>query len=471
MNCQSRVSKIGRETTGIGPVQSAARVAIATVAEAACCTILVMLNRGARRIFIWNTPNTVVKSAASISTPICLTWLPLGRAIRIASFPPPYVSWWRTACRIGLHPGTYGVIIEYSFLLRPFKTGLRQLEKKALKSVQHEYLDWAFCGFSGYIAADELYDGPFCVLSIVDNRTYRRLIFEVLDHDATKDDIARFFARFKSLLDARGLVLKGITTDGSPLYPEPILNFLGKDIPHQICEFHVIAELNKAVLKAVAKVRRTTKGQMPKLPRGRPATQKAKQAARRKKRLEQKTADLFEHRHLFVRHHLTPAQRKTLARITRGFPELRVLREIMDEVYRLFDRRCRTQTALAKLRKLRTRVRRFKTVGKTLQKIFSPNLEKALTFLDDSLLPSTSNAVERGNRRHRKMQKSVYSVRTYENLRKRMALDHIRDWHTAENAFTIGQLHAARKDCSQKRKRPPVIKISPQKTHPKGKAG
>jgi len=84
----------------------------------------------------------------------------------------------------------------------------------------------------------------------------------------------------------------------------------------------------------------------------------------------------------------------------------------MDEVYRLFDRRCRTETALGKLAKLRERVRRFKKVGKTLSKIFSPNLEKALTFLDDRLLPSTSNAVERGNRRHRKMQKSIYRVRT-----------------------------------------------------------
>jgi len=45
--------------------------------------------------------------------------------------------------------------------------------------------------------------------------------------------------------------------------------------------------------------------------------------------------------------------------------------------------------------KLRKGVGRFKTIGKTLQKLFSPNLEKALTFLDDSLLSSTSNAVER----------------------------------------------------------------------------
>ena len=84
----------------------------------------------------------------------------------------------------------------------------------------------------------------------------------------------------------------------------------------------------------------------------------------------------------------------------------------MDEVYRLFDRRCRTATALKKLAKLRTRVRRFKRLGKALDKLKSPTLDKALLFLDDELLGATSNAVERGNRRFRKAQTSVYSVRT-----------------------------------------------------------
>ena len=61
------------------------------------------------------------------------------------------------------------------------------------------------------------------------------------------------------------------------------------------------------------------------------------------------------------------------------------------------------------------------------QKLESPNLEKALTFLDDSLLGSTSNAVERGNRRHRKMQKTVYRVRTQATIRGRIALDMFRE--------------------------------------------
>ena len=91
----------------------------------------------------------------------------------------------------------------------------------------------------------------------------------------------------------------------------------------------------------------------------------AKQAARQNERLQKKIGDLFEHRHLFVAHQLSPAERRMLQRITRGLPHLRTLREIMDEVYRLFDRRCRTHTALAKLARLRRRVRRFRPSART----------------------------------------------------------------------------------------------------------
>jgi hypothetical protein len=58
--------------------------------------------------------------------------------------------------------------------------------------------------------------------------------------------------------------------------------------------------------------------------------------------------------------------------------------------------RCKTRTALRRLEKPRKRVRWFKRLA--LAKLNSPNLEKALLFLDDKLLGSTSNAVERSNR-------------------------------------------------------------------------
>ena len=340
-------------------------------------------------------------------------------------------------------PGISGGITECLSPLPRFRIGWRRGGKKAEAYLATVYLDKALESFSGYIAADELYDGPFCVLSIVDNRAFKRLAYEVLDHDPTQEDIRDFFRRFKAALEARGRVVLGITTDGSKLYPDPIREVFGP-IPHQVCEFHIIAELTKAVLGAVAKVRKTMKAQMPPLGRGRPSTKVQRGLALRRRRLEDKITDLFDHRYLFVKHHLTGAERRTLGRVSRGRRPLRPLRRIMDQVYRLFDRRCRTDTALGKLAHLRRHVRRFKSVGKTLQKLDSTNLEKALTFLDDSCLPPTSNAVERGNRRHRKMQKSIYRVRTQANIRGRIALDMKRDAQAEGRTQTIGLLHKIR---------------------------
>ena len=296
--------------------------------------------------------------------------------------------------------------------------------------------------FSGYIAIDELYDGPFCVLSLVDNHTYRRLSYRVLDHSPKAKDIGRFLKAFRKQLDDRGLSLRGITTDGSALYPKPLaLVFSG--VPHQICCFHAIKELTLSILHALAKVRKQMKAQLPPLPRGRPRKARRRRV-QRILRQQQRINELFENRYLFVTHHLSPGDRQTLQRITRGLPQLRVLRQIMDQVYGLFDRRCRTDTALEKLARLRRRVKRFQEVGKTLAKLYSPNLEKALTFLDDKLLPSTSNAVERGNRRHRKMQKTVYRVRTRRSLQQRMALDLLREMHAAGRQRARTALHRDR---------------------------
>jgi len=306
-----------------------------------------------------------------------------------------------------------------------------------------DFLDWALADFSGYVAADELYDGPFCVLSAVDKRRDKRILYEVLDHDPTHEDIRAFLGRLKTALVARGLTLCGVTTDGSALYPEPLKEVFGK-VRHQICQFHIVAEVVKAVVGAVASARKGLAAQQPTLRKGRPSTPAAKQAARTKKRLEAQRAALFTHRYLFVQRHLNKTERKTLWRVSRGLPQLHALRAVMDQVYALCDRRCRTQTALAKLASLRRRLLRFPQVGETLKKLFAPTLEKALTFLDDKLLPATSNAVERSNRRYRKMQKSVYRVRTQAQIRTRLALDMWREAHAEGRQQTLASLHRAR---------------------------
>src|SRR5205085_10709001 len=110
---------------------------------------------------------------------------------------------------------------------------------------------WDTPDFSGYVAADELYEGPFCILSAVDNRRYKRILYDVLDHDPTHEDIRVFLGRLKTALVVRGLALCGVTTDGSALYPEPLREVFGK-VRHQICQFHIIKDIVNVVVASRA---------------------------------------------------------------------------------------------------------------------------------------------------------------------------------------------------------------------------
>ncbi len=209
------------------------------------------------------------------------------------------------------------------------------------------------------------------------------------------------------------MVLQGITTDGAALYPTPIREVCGTVLP-QRCLFHVSKDLTQGVLRAVAPERARLAKATPQVQRGRPASNEhaARRWARKSQQVPQTIQAVFQDRLLFVRRRLTPSQRQRLIDSTRGLPQVRKLRDIMEHIYAVFDRRCRTPTARGKRQKLRQGVPRFTWIGATFQKVFSPNLAKALTFLDDTLLPATSHAGERGHRRHRKMQKHVYRVRS-----------------------------------------------------------
>ena len=395
---------------------------------------------------IWSSPSPAITAptATSSSPPTSPTWPGPSATTPAASRTWPSGSLPRTVCRTRQRSGTCGATTASSSPGPPSRTGSRRPGKKKIATIQTSYLDEALAAFSGYLAVDELYDGPCCVLSVVDNRRYNRLAFRVLDHKPRHKDVRAFLREFKAELDKRGLVVRGITTDGSSLYPK-VLKSLWPDARHQVCHFHVLMDITKSVLRGLAKVRKEMKTQIPKQKRGRPG-QADRAQARRIKRLRQRVAELFEHRHLFVKHHLSAVEKKVLKRLTRGRPQLRALRQIMDEVYRLFDRRCRTATALGRLEKLRRRVRGFKGLGRALGKLNSPTVEKALEFLDDKLLGSTSNAVERSNRRYRKAQKTIYGVRTKRHREQRIALDMNREQRASKRARTLKTLHRARSD-------------------------
>src|SRR3954463_10451363 len=144
------------------------------------------------------------------------------------------------ACPPAQRVGTCGATIASLCPLRPCRTGSRLGGKKAQARMDTDFLDWALADFSGYVAADELYDGPFCILSAVDNRRDKRLLYDVLDHDPTHEDIRAFLRRLHMALSARDLTLFGVTTDGSALSPTPLVEVFG-DVPHQICTCHIVA--------------------------------------------------------------------------------------------------------------------------------------------------------------------------------------------------------------------------------------
>jgi len=327
----------------------------------------------------------------------------------------------------------------------PSKVGWKPQGKKIYSQIETDvYLEGALENFSGYIAIDEVYDGPFCILFIVDNHQHNRLIFRVLETSPKATDILVLLQAFHTILTSRNLKVKGVTTDGSTLYTEPVKTVF-PGVRHQICEFHVKKEMNKGVLQAVTQVRQELKGKKAKRSkRGRPTTKEEKAIIRRNERIQSKIKSLFDHRFLFVQKELTLAERKTLHDITKGFPKLRTLRAMVEEVYRLYDRRCKCATALAKLQKLRKRWRRFKWLSEVLKKLESATVDRSLVFLDDKQLPSTSNAVERGNRRFRKMQKTVYRVRTVDRIRERIALDMVRDSRIPSRQQTMRALQIAR---------------------------
>lgn len=264
----------------------------------------------------------------------------------------------------------------------------------------------------------------------------------MLEHNPTKEDVKAFLLRFCIELENRNLFLKGVTTDGSPLYPEALAEIF-PDAIHQICRFHVLKEILLSGIRTVAKIRQELRNRIPKRLRGRPSN-KNQDLNKQVDELENLHSELFEHRYLFVRRKLTESERKTLTRISSTFPELQLLREIMDSVYSLFDRRCKTSTGLAKLKLLRERVHNDSKMSKTLKKLDSPGVEKALNHLDGKHLPSTSNAVERGNQRLRKMQKHVYRIRNYSNFVGRIAMDMLRDSSIPCSYTALNMLHTAR---------------------------
>jgi hypothetical protein len=221
--------------------------------------------------------------------------------------------------------------------------------------------------FSGFLCVDEMYDGPFAIVTATDPVNDGNLAYMLIEKNSVdKKDIKRFFNELKQL----GIDPKTVITDESKLYPEPLKEIWEK-AKHQLCRFHFTSNVTKVVLKGVTRYRK-------KLPkkrrrrRGRPS----KRGRPRKKEPVWRTV-IRNNRFLFVkrRENMTQKDIDKLAEITVDHPELATIRDFMDAYYEIFPNDVQITPRQARYR--RTKIlnnERFREC---------PFLEDALALLKD----------------------------------------------------------------------------------------
>ena len=187
--------------------------------------------------------------------------------------------------------------------------------------------------FSGTLCVDEVHLGQFTLLLATDPIRDLPVAFALVganDHDHMR--------RFLQNLKNWGLEPRTVITDGSNLYPA-LLAELWSEADHQLCVFHIIKEINQRILDAVRRLRNGDEPTGPGRRKRKRGRKGARSRARRGPTLKEKSAFVFQHRHLIVkrRENFTATERDDLRRMLEYLPELATLRQFADRIYWLFD--------------------------------------------------------------------------------------------------------------------------------------
>ena len=266
--------------------------------------------------------------------------------------------------------------------------------------------------FSGVLCIDEIHLGRRVLLlasdPIADNPVACALV--------SKNDAAHM-VRFMRNLGNHGFSPRTVVSDRSHLYPAA-LETVWPDAKHQLCVFHVIAEVNKLVLDAARTVRRELKPKRIKKGRGRPS--RKQQARARKLKAERAKAEkLFRHRHTLVRRRskMTSRQMTILDELTSLSPVLKTLRDFSDDMHELFSLR-RTKKQAWKIWRRMRRCAKYlaaPSLATALDVLSKATMEKLLVYLGTPLSERTksrtNNHVERCNRKLRYLEKVRYKWR------------------------------------------------------------
>lgn len=301
--------------------------------------------------------------------------------------------------------------------------------------------------FSGTRCVDELHRGRFPLRLATDPLTDVPVGFALVRRN-DQEPMRRFLSNRKTW----GLQPRVVVTDGSTLYPGvraerwPVAR-------HQWCGFHLRADINDWVLKAVRRLaralqRRGNAGRQRR--RGRPS--KAQQAARAA------AGPTLKEKAGFVRRHRFPIVKKTsdldkeqwddLVRMFAYLPELRTLWYFACEVRGLFEQEARVQTRWRRRAAL-LRNQTYQAVVELAEAMVlrePGRFQKAVAFVYSPAAQKvrTNNHVERANRKLRFWEKLRYQWRRRKWVLRFVRLALERWWRQAAEAAQADQAARAR---------------------------
>lgn len=316
------------------------------------------------------------------------------------------------------------------------------LDWKVRQTDMPSYRQWTLERFSGTLCLDELHLGHRTLLLATDPLGDFPVAFALVSAN-DQDHMGRFLKNLRH----QGFSPQVVVTDGSNLYPA-LLAEIWPDARHQLCVFHVLKDVNECVFDALRRLRRKLaqkRGRRRR--RGRPSKTRQRARTRRGRTRKEQAYFVWKHRHLIVTRpeHLNGRERRWLSEMFRSLPELRMLRDFVLRIYRLFDpdqslhqARCRRAALVQDPAFLAD-----PDLARALAMLSAEKFDKMMAFLASprGQRVRTNNHVERTNRRLRYLEKVRYKWRRRRTIVRFLvlALDRWRHQRIAKEQSEVSQ--------------------------------
>ena len=325
------------------------------------------------------------------------------------------------------------------FHLYPSKSTVWEWHRKSCESIDlaTDYEPWVKAQFSGVLCIDEVYDGPFCLILSTDplNDVTVAYTLEKKSKGQKRPMMNQeYLDRHLSELRRIGIKPDVVMRDGAVVYDEG----LPQEWDQARCNFHIIQNITKDVLKAVNAYRKTLPDP-PKRGVGRPKAD-APQAAPNVK------AEIWHHRFVWVSRPETIEERdricnnethscfemseeNLLENLCDKHPSLDTARQFILDIWGLFD------DPNSSFEDVKDRYdalcdkpayRDDPNLKNALERLSGDTLQKTCRFLEYENLPRTNNHAESKARSFRKRQKGHYKLRRSGTIDRAMKADLLR---------------------------------------------